>query len=63
MLMHTVIFDNHDIASLPVDMPSVVDIVFAPLKRIEHSAVEMLMLLAGVFCPRPDLHKATEESF
>ena len=46
MLMHTTGFDDHDIAGLPVDPATIMNVVTAPLEHEKHRAVQMAVLLA-----------------
>src|SRR5213075_2909322 len=46
VLMHTAGLDDHDVAGLPIDAPSVMDVVASTLDDEEDGAVEMSVLLA-----------------
>src|ERR1700722_15662659 len=45
MLVHTAIFDDHDIAGFPFDTPAVMDIMTSAFKHIKYRTVQMPMLL------------------
>src|SRR5215472_9020037 len=48
MLMHAPVLDQHHVPGLPFHVPAIVDVVAMTLEYIEHRAVEMTMLLAGI---------------
>ena len=46
--MHAAVFDDHDVAGLPLHVAAVVHVMAVALEHVEHRAVEMAMLLAGI---------------
>jgi hypothetical protein len=48
MLMHAAVLDQHHVTGLPFHVAAVMDVVAVPLEHVEHRAVEMAVLLAGI---------------
>src|SRR5215472_8554859 len=48
MLVHAAVLDQHHVAGLPFDVAAVMDVVAVALEHVEHRAIEMTVLLAGI---------------
>ena len=48
MLVHAAVLDQHHVAGLPFHVAAVMNVVAVALEHVEHRAVEMAVLLAGI---------------
>ena len=48
MLVHAAVLDQHHVAGLPFHVAAVMDVMAVALEHVEHRAVEMAVLLAGI---------------